>query len=193
MAKKGRSRLSREERGRPVLAIVEVFEGVPHELLRMGLWKLLKSATSEYSWNDLEGPESALELQGRLEKLLEACHLLLWMKEKADGEFPLPAQAAAGEFLPDTQPLSDYRLNVDRYKGSILRLSGAEVANPYVVVKSFFGHLSLTGWKELLDGWVEHALSNISLIQDSTDSDLILRYEFLEKLLEVSYLFYLSH
>lgn len=181
--------LSPEERAQTVTVIADIFGNASLAVLRIELWHYLKSATTAQSWSLMGQPGHALILQKRLEKLMDNCWLLLQEKEEQDGEIIHKAYAPGSQeqVESDRMMLSRYDKIQRKYFGNIRLLNPTEIENPYLVLKSFFEMADMAAWKELLTTWTEYALSSISILEDKTDSNLLLKYDQLEKLLEAAF------
>ncbi|ARS37568.1 hypothetical protein [Pontibacter actiniarum] len=183
--------LSEEEKQEPVSVILELFDCSSIYHLRVYLWKYLKAATGEVGWHQMAQPLDAVVLQKRLEKLMEACWLLLREKEARDGEVLLPCFAPGSmDWLDDDRQmhLERYKLE-DDYGTDIQYLRQRELEYPVLVLKDFFNTQSLDEWKGLLSEWTEYALCATSLLQDTENYKLLQHYDQLERLLEVAYYF----
>jgi len=183
--------LSEEEKQNPVAVILELFDYSRIYHLRVFLWQYLKAATSRVGWHQMRQPLDAVVLQKRLEKLMEACWLLLQEKETRDGEVLVPCFAPGSvEWMEDDRQmhLERYRLE-DDYGTDIQCLRQRELEYPVLVLKDFFNTQSLDEWKSLLSEWTEYALCATSLLQDTENYNLLQHYEQLERLLEVAHYF----
>ncbi|WP_192821286.1 hypothetical protein [Rufibacter sp. LB8] len=181
--------LSEEEREEPVLVIFLLFSISSLENLRLDLWQYLKAATTRLGWPMLPQPGDAPFLQKMLERLMEACWLLLREKEARDGQVTLPSFAPASEeWWQDQRQVQGEREQLQAAHGGRIRLLRLrEMENPYLVMKVFFNAMPLSGWKALLDDWTEYALRRASLFEETENHNLLVHYELLEKLLEMAY------
>ncbi len=183
--------LSTEERLEPVAAILAVFDQTSVQYLRLDLWKCLKAATCTVGWYQLRQPGDAVVLQRRVEKLLEASWLLLQQKEARDGDVQLPGAAPGSDAWLEEDRLRhlEYCAIEAEFEGSIRCLHQRELNYPALVLKDVFSTLTLREWKRLLSEWTEYALGATSLLQETENYELLLHYEQLERLLEVTYYF----
>jgi hypothetical protein len=183
--------LSEEEKQDPVSVILELFDYCRIHHLRVFLWQYLKAATSKIGWHQMAQPLDAVVLQKRLEKLMEACWLLLQEKEVRDGEVLVPCFAPGSpEWLEDDRRMHLERGKLeDEFGTDIQCLRQRELEYPVLVLKDFFNTQSLDEWKSLLSEWTEYALCATSLLQDTENYNLLQHYEQLERLLEVAHYF----
>ncbi|WP_192822829.1 hypothetical protein [Rufibacter sp. LB8] len=185
--------LTAAEQEAPYQVITWLFDKSSVENLREDVWQYFKAATSEHAWFQLDQPYDAIAVKDWLGRLMEASWLLLQRRELRHGEvtpFRLPPDSLAR--LEDNRAkLREYHWLQEAHGGRIRLLRQRELDNPYLVLKDFFLAGSLPAWRELLTAWTEYALCYTSLLQDTDDPNLVLRYEHLQKLLEAAY--YISH
>ena len=187
------TRLSEEEREEPILAILELFERTTIDDLQLDVRLYLNAATMEPGWWTFGQPWDVHELQQRLEKLMEACWLLLQEYEATHGQLQLPDPLVCCRLCAtDTKAMrQEYKQHLARYGGRVRLLRAQELARPIIVIRQFFHTLPLPEWKCLLTKWTEYALCDSSLLRDG-DIHLLLYYEQLQKLLELAWVLYES-
>ncbi|WP_137759031.1 hypothetical protein [Pontibacter sp. SGAir0037] len=180
--------LSSKEQKDPLLAITDLFEQITIDNLQIDLRLYLKTATTEPGWWIYGQPWEVHELQQRLEKLMEACWLLLQQHEEVLGEVQLPGVATCWkQWKDDTDDLrQEYQAIRLMYGGRVRLLRDSELDEPVTVLKQLFHVLSLPDWKIVLTKWTEYALCGSSILREG-DIHLFLHYEQLEKLLEVAW------
>jgi hypothetical protein len=182
--------LNEEEMLMPMKVIFNFFDRTSQEYERKELWELLKSALSTDCWTFMNEPGIILDLQKEFGRLLEAFYLLLKAKEDAEGEVKLEISPCGSEQRIKREREELYQLYevMNEHRGRIKRLTKLEIADPYLAIKAAFEHYHLDDWKETLAEWCEYSLSKMTLM-DVMNVSVLLDLEYLEKMLEVAYLF----
>ncbi|WAC11235.1 HEPN domain-containing protein [Dyadobacter pollutisoli] len=170
--------------------IAEFFHATDLEFIRVELWQFLKAVTTEKPFYFLGDPSTVLCLERHLQKIIKVCRLLLDVAED-DG-----IDLDTGNFQPfshaqieaDRKYIGNVRELNDRYGGMIHRLSLAETEQPLLAIKRVFEIYSYDQWQEILEDWVEYALSKVSICEATGECAEIIQYELLESLLEAIYL-----
>ncbi|HVZ56021.1 MAG TPA: hypothetical protein VG870_05130 [Chitinophagaceae bacterium] len=80
--------------------------------------------------------------------------------------------------------------DVSTLPGSALpvRLTSQEYRQPRLVLRQFFRAASLPAWKLTLHNWLESALSNFSIVENTEPAGLLAFRRYFEKLVEAGYL-----
>ncbi|MBU0696166.1 MAG: hypothetical protein KKE39_06520 [Bacteroidetes bacterium] len=179
-----------EEREKPLQVLVQLFDAQSITDYGLELWELLKATTMESSWTYQGAPGTAVFLQKQCLRLLEALSLLLQNYESTNGAIVLQHLDVGSEKRFQEEKLAQNELPqiFTQHFGKVKRLRLAEVENPFLAVRACLDFKSLADWHQLLENWVEYALCSSSYVVSTEDTDFLLAFEFLEKMLEVAYL-----
>lgn len=183
--------LTLEEIKDPAIVITRLFDHYSSEHLKKDLWELLKASTGDFCWTYLNEPGTAPALLKHLGRILDSLWLLLKHQEDQNGVIVAPYYLPGSEDqnLRERNELVYLIPVLNLYKGRVRRLSQAEADEPYMAAKLFFKYKSIKEWKDILGCWVEYALSKTSVIETYDNHNFLLEYEYLDKMIEVAYLF----
>lgn len=184
-----RTHLTRQEIENPHYVVVKMFDLSALEYLRLELWEVLKAALSPKAFNFMGTPATVIRLSNDLNRLVDA----LWLRMKYKQVETVENKAAGFPSEPHKPNDAEYRFYLypilNTFKGRIKRLSKAETEDPHLALERIFNHHNPKEWKKLLAVWSEYALKPYSMIFNGNESEFILDYEYLEKLLEVAHIF----
>lgn len=131
----------------PLGVLREIFHfGTSQDLKEMASQLCNAGMSSTYSWT--KSPGELLFIHCRLEKLVEACYLLISSSEKKG--------------ISKACVLNSTALNANSIP---TLLTFEEYQNPIIVIKSIFKSISLKEWKQSLSLWLEASLSNYSIVE----------------------------
>lgn len=185
-----RTLLTQREIEYPHDVVVKMFDFTALEYLRLELWELLKAALAPKTFTFQGTPATVNKITNDLDRLIDALWLRLQYKQGSE-----PDVSGAADFPsdPQIQEDADYRFYLypilNTYKGRIKRLTKAETEDPYLALKRIYLHHSPEEWKKVFALWADSALKPYSMIIARNESEFLLDYEYLEKLLEVAHLF----
>lgn len=182
--------LTEEELAEPTLVLKKLLtDTASSEHLRIELWEWVKSVLYPEPWSFLQSPDKVLFLHEDFSRLLTALHLLL---KECDVSDELPVSNADEERMVlldrEYENQKNYYQTFYQFRGHIRRLGTDEVADPYIAIKACFEFHDLDEWKEVLKSWTGYSLSNISIAEEGPEIQLLREYEYLDKMVEVSYL-----
>ncbi len=183
-----RGKLHNDERLKDAIELIsDTLDAADLEYTRAELWFWLKAIYGNTPWSFRGSPSIVIHLEDLFRNMITGSHQILLVAEdegmdiSSENLTPFCAQ----QIEKDRLYMVHLPLVLEKYKGSIRRLTIEETQLPILFLKRFFSYHSYEEWNDVLTTWVEYALSRTSICDAAAACTEIEEYELLEGLLEI--------